>query len=503
MKLQWPFRRDVATDTKALMFTPQNAWQFPMLPGTNIDYAGEVRNGMQSSVVTSALCWMMRTFPEAPVIVERMTEERWEKLPRHGLSELLRRPNPEYGGRVLMMATIMDFCFGEAFWLKIRNGGGDLVELWWAPRAMITPQADQKTGELDYYEYRPGNGPLIKLQSDDVVHFRFGKDPLNILRGFSPLAAIMREVYNDEQAANFTAAILRNYGVIGVIFSPKDGVIPKEAAEKLKEYVQQNFTGDKRGQAMFFTGATTAQALQYNLQGFDISPIRDIAEERVCAALALPAAVIGFGTGLQQTKVGATMREMVKLAWQGGIEPNQRIMADEMDRALLPDFQDNTSLFRTRFDTSEVDALTESPSEKTDRVLKLVKQNIIKVAQAQKELGYPVDSSQDKYARELAPAPTAGDASPTDTEPADTGATTAPAEPPTEKHVQVTNNLAPAPLNLALTMEAPRAGTKKQSGTMVRGEDGKLHIEITETIDEPIATALAAPTSNGDGSHDA
>jgi hypothetical protein len=115
-----------------------------------------------------------------------------------------------------------------------------------------------------------------------------------------------------------------------------------------------------------------ATLLQYNLQGFDVGPIRDISEERVCAALAIPAAVVGFGTGLQQTKVGATMREMVKLAWQGGIEPNQAIMADELDRSLLPEFQKNIDLFRTHFDTSQVEALAESPTEKTTRVLKLV-----------------------------------------------------------------------------------------------------------------------------------
>jgi hypothetical protein len=103
---------------------------------------------------------------------------------------------------------------------------------------------------------------------------------------------------------------------------------------------------------MMFTAPMEAKLLQYNLQGFDVGPIRDISEERVCAALAIPAAVIGFGTGLQQTKVGATMREMVKLAWQGGIEPNQAIMADELDRSLLPEFQKNTDLFRTHFDTS-------------------------------------------------------------------------------------------------------------------------------------------------------
>jgi hypothetical protein len=59
-------------------------------------------------------------------------------------------------------------------------------------------------------------------------------DPNNMLRGFSPLAAVMREVYIDDQAANFTAAILKNLGIIGVIFSPKDGTIPKEQAESSK-----------------------------------------------------------------------------------------------------------------------------------------------------------------------------------------------------------------------------------------------------------------------------
>lgn len=400
-------------EAKAAYFTPATAaFEFGGLsgmraPGSNLDYATEVRNGMYSSVITSALAWMMRTFPEAPVVVQRSKEERWETVAQHDLTRLLRRPNPEYGGRVLWMATIMDFCFGEAFWLKVRNGKNEVVELYWVPRQMMTPMASQETGRLDHYEYRPGNGPMQPLELGDVVHFRFGKDPVNILRGFSPLAAVMREVYIDDAAGNFTAAILKNLGIIGVIFSPKDGTIPKEAAEEFKAYVQANFTGEKRAQAMMFTGPMQAQLLQYNLQGFDVGPIRDIVEERVSAALAIPAAVIGFGTGLQQTKVGATMREMVKLAWQGGIEPNQAIMADELDRSLLPDFQANADLFRTWFDTSQVEALTESPKERTDRLAILVDKNIIKVSQAQRELGYPVDASQDKYARELDPKPAA------------------------------------------------------------------------------------------------
>jgi hypothetical protein len=401
MKLQWPFRRgSVDAEAKGVMFTPALAgFEFPFgaprAPGSNVDYATEVRNGMYSSVITSALCWMMRTFPEAPLVVQRSIEERWENVAGHDLAKLIRRPNKQYGGRVLWMATIMDFCFGEAYWLKVRNGNGEVVELWWAPRALMTPMSfPESPGSLDYYRYHPGQSAPIELQPRDVVHFRFGIDPNNILR------------------ANFTAAILKNLGIVGIVFSPKDGMIQKEQAESLKSDIQSRFTGERRGQAMMVTGAMDVKLLQYNLQGFDVGPIRDIVEERVSAALAIPAAVIGFGTGLQQTKVGATMREMVKLAWQGGIEPNQAIMADELDRSLLPEFQKNPDLFRTWFDTSQVEALTESPKEKTDRVVMLVEKNIIKVTQGQRELGYPVDPTQDDYMRELTPATAVPDTTP-------------------------------------------------------------------------------------------
>jgi hypothetical protein len=89
----------------------------------------------------------------------------------------------------------------------------------------------------------------------------------------------------------------------------------------VKQYIQRAFTGDKRGEALALGAPTEAQLLQYNMQGFDVGPIRDVSEERVCAAIGIPAAVVGFGTGLQQTKVGATMKEMRQLAWISGVIP--------------------------------------------------------------------------------------------------------------------------------------------------------------------------------------
>ncbi len=394
-------KRRRAVGSKGLTFTPAAvAWEFG-LPGTSFNYAAEVKDGLRSSVVVAVLNWKMRAFPEAPVVVERRENEQWRTVSDHGLAKLLRTPNPYYGGRVLWMATVMDFSFGEAYWLKVRNGMGEVVELWWVPRALIRPMWDDRQRPetfITHYQYTTA-GRTVDVPTEDVVHFRFGMDPMNPRRGFSPLASVFREVYVDDQASNFTAAILRNLGIIGLIFSPKEGAIPPGKLQEFKEYVQANFTGDKRGQALAFGAPTDASVLSYNLQGFDMGPVRDIAEERVSAATGIPAAVVGFGTGLQQTKVGATMREMIQLAWKGAIMPEQEIIADELDRSLLPEFQSNVGLFRVKFDASQVRALWEDEKEKAARLLDLMSGGVITLAEGRQELGFEVRDEHKVYYR--------------------------------------------------------------------------------------------------------
>ena len=401
-------RKGRATDgAKALTFTPAlstGVWNFHGPAGTQFNYAAEVGDGLGSSVLVSLLCWLMRSFPEAPAVVEKRDNKQWRQVtdPPHDMAEQIRQPNPFYSGRVLWMATVLEFAFGNAYWLKLRNSTGQIVELWWVPSALIKPMWDPQRPDvfIDHYEYRV-NGRTTKLRPEDVVHFRFGLDPSNIRLGFTPLNAMMREIYVDDQASNFTASVLRNLGIIGVVVSPKAGdqQMPKEVVDSTKEFLQKEFTGDKRGKGMVFSRATDVNVLQYNLQGFDVGPIRDIAEERLSAALGIPAAVVGFGTGLQQTKVGATMRELIQQAWNGCIMPMQAILSEELDRSLLPEFQANTSLFRTQFDTSDVRALREDQKEKADRLSSLATSGIITLAEARGELGFDVRPEHDVYYR--------------------------------------------------------------------------------------------------------
>lgn len=381
-----------------------------LLPSSKPDYARQVGDGLGSSVLMAPLNWMMRTFPEAPHIVQTRNDQRqWEEVSDHALTALISRPNDFYSGLLLMMATVLDLCFGNAFWLKIRNELGEVVQLWWVPRMMMDPRWNDPKVFIDHYDYFAG-GQTVPVDPRDVVHFRFGLDPRNIRLGLSPLGSLARDIVMDDQAADFATAILKNLGVIGVVISPEiGGAVSKPALQETKEWIQENFSGDRRGNPLALPSPTKVQLLQYQMQGFDVSPLRDVSEERVCAALGIPAAVVGFGTGLQQTKVGATMKEMRQLAWYGGLMPMQKIVADEVKRSLLTDkiYVDGTDPYapasgapiRMAFDTSTVFALAEEAGAKHDRVRKDYLAGIIMRSEARVSTGRGAakDGSDDVY----------------------------------------------------------------------------------------------------------
>ncbi|MFK4985474.1 phage portal protein, partial [Klebsiella pneumoniae] len=89
--------------------------------------------------------------------------------------------------------------------------------------------------------------------------------------------------------------------------------------EATKTWFKQAFGGDNRGGPLVMGAPTDVTPYGFNPQQMNMSEGRDVAEERVCACLGIPAAIVGFGAGLQQTKVGATMEELRKLAWNNGV----------------------------------------------------------------------------------------------------------------------------------------------------------------------------------------
>jgi HK97 family phage portal protein len=307
-----------------------------------------------------------------------------------------------YDGDALWKATCVSYVLGgNGYWRKVRNAFGDVIALWYIPHWLIRPMWPHDGSQfISHYDYRPGGAP-VNLLPRDVVHFRFGLDPENPRLGLSPLRPLLREVFTDDEAAAFSSTILENMGVPGLVISPKDATFKPSPAQiqQMKDEADALFRGHKRGGTMVTGVPTEASQFGFDPNKLMLTNLRDISEERVCAALGIPAAVVGFGSGLQSTKVGATMRELRRLAWVQCLIPMQKSLAKQLTAQLLPDFVSQTRRFRMRFDTSDVSAFQEEDDLRAKRAATLVQAGILRVDRAQEMVGLEVDPTQRVYLR--------------------------------------------------------------------------------------------------------
>jgi len=382
-----------------------------LLPRSIRNYQRLVGDGTSSSVVMAPLLWICRNFPEAPPAIWEITRDgEEERVAHHDLIRLLSRPNPHYTGAELWMATLIDwYANGNAYWLKIRDKGGKLREVWWAPASMIEPKAPidsqhrsfaSSDNFIDHYEYRPG-GESVKLDPiEDVVHFRFGLDPDDPRKGRSPLNVVLSEIFSDEEAAQFTASLLKNMGIPGLLVSPEKGdhtPSPDDVAAT-KAYIEEETGGSNRGKPLVMSGPTKVQQFGFNPQQLDLKNLRRLPEERVTAIIGIPAIVAGLGAGLDRSTF-ANYEEARAAAFEDGIIPTQRIFGEVLRFQVLPDFEQDPWKFRAGFDNSKVKVLQPDRNQLADRIKTAIDAGVMTVAEGRRELELEVRPQDNIFLR--------------------------------------------------------------------------------------------------------
>jgi len=360
---------------------------------TKRDYSAMLTDPTSSSLIMAVLLWITRRWPEAPLYLEN---GKGDAIYEHPMLKLLNRPNPNYSGTVLWFGAILSLVWdGNGYIIKVRNKRTLApIQFWYVPHFMVEPMVNSgSTAFIDYYQYAPGNGPIVKLDPSDVVHLRYGIDPYNQRKGMSPLRSIARGAVTDEEADNFAASMLHNMGVPGLLVTPDYagmGGTQMQTGDptELKKYIKEHLTGDNRGEAMVFSGPTKLQQFGFDPKSMDLSTLRGIPEERVSAVTGIPAAVVGFGSGLAQTKVGATMKELREMAYEDGIIPIQRLVGPELETQLLDDFEPNPDEWTVKYDLSVVRVLQDDQDALYKRTIDAFNGGLISRAQGKQALGF-------------------------------------------------------------------------------------------------------------------
>ena len=369
---------------------------FNQVPRSNFDYASSVGDGLGSAVITAPALWISRQFPEAPIGVR---DKDLELHFDHPLPVLLRHPNQWYGGGTLRMALGLDYAISANSYMEIGRGRGNMpTELVYIPSFQIQPKGT-KTELITHYIHETNSGQR-RIEASDMIHIRAGIDPHNPKKGLNPLQSLLREIFTDDEAANMTAAILRNMGVPGIIISPEnidDDDFGPAVIDRIKNFFRRTFRGDNQGEPLVLSGRAKVDTLDFDFAKMNIDKLRQIPEERVTAVMGIPAAVVGFGSGLEQTKVGATMKELRELAYENVIIPMQRVFSEEFDRTLLKEFEPNPDQFTVVFDNSIVRVLQEDENRISERITRQYQGGLITRAEGRKTIGLETVETDEVY----------------------------------------------------------------------------------------------------------
>lgn len=368
------------------------------LPGTgSYDMNREVGDPSLNGAVSIGLEWINRQFPEPEfqVVSQPLRARGGVKKETvkddHPLTRLLQSPNAFYDGDALWSWTVVSYLMGgNAYWYVARGSGGagEPLELWPLPYWQIAPRwKDDGSQFIGWYDYWC-DGAVTEIPAENIVHFAHRMSPIT-RRGMSPIYPVLRSVGADNEADTFTFALLKNMGIPGVLITPKDPKVTVRDPDRqiIKQNWEEDFTGHNRGKAMVASVAVDALKLAFTPEEMALDKIRNVPEDRICAALGLSAMVLGLTSGAQ-AKTYANYEEANRAAYRDCIFPLQKRLARTLDRQLLP-YLGDVRKERCRWCYDDVQGLQEGVDAQHIRVREDYKAGLIMRNEARAELGLP------------------------------------------------------------------------------------------------------------------
>lgn len=336
---------------------------------SKVNFAIEAGKPTQASIVMAAVNWLGRVLPEAPLQVVTADAEGKEKpIIGHPGVKLLQRPNPFYSGASLWKSFALSWITsGNPYYVKIRNGFGQVTQLWYVPPAWIMPRWPEDGSEfISYYEYQV-DGKTLRLRPQDVLHFRDGADPDNMGRtGLSPVGSVLREIAADNEVPVYQYLLLKNGGVPPVMLAVRETMLGVEHdPREIKQNYLRATTGDGRGQVFVSNMALELTKLGFNPAEMDLKVVRHLPESRVASVIGIAKESLGFGAADENSTYN-NVEQADERSIQSFVRPLWNYIEDELTHQLGPDFglADNE---RFKFDLSEIAALQEDQNALHER----------------------------------------------------------------------------------------------------------------------------------------
>ena len=303
------------------------------------DYAAIYR--MQPNVRT-CVDFLSRNIAQLGLhVFRRVSDTDRQRLRDHPLARTLARPLPaEYKVTRyrLIEALVADLgIYFNAYWLKVRTDGG-------LGLLRIPPQYVSVKGGLvpQRYEIRMGT-QTIKVALDDIVHIR-GYNAESPFTGLSPLETLRRVLAEEHAAGDYRENYWQNAARMhGIIKRPSTAPDWGAAArERFKAEFAALYTGaDNSGKTAVLEEDMEWEAISFNPQESEYLGGRKLTREECARAYHIPLPMVG----ILDHATFSNIKEQHKNLYQDCLGPWLRMIEEDIDLQLLPEFADADGVY--------------------------------------------------------------------------------------------------------------------------------------------------------------
>lgn len=330
-------------------------WQDGQVPQyTDRTFGKFVDEGYQKNELIYS-CLTANADSAASVSLKVYSKGDHEEIDDHPLRRLMKRPSPflsEFDFWAL--TSIYEDLAGAAYWQKIRNNAGEVIELFplrpdWIK---IVPSSTTFIAE---YVYDPGDPTQVRhLPTRDVLVFkRF--DPRNLRDAINPTKVVARSGDVDNALTDYLK-LLEEKG-----FEPR-GVLKSKLTlqdsdvDEILRRLEDRYAGMSNWhKPIVLDRDAEYQRTSFSMAEMDFTSQDERNEARICAIYQVPPIIVGARIGLRYGTY-ANYQEARLSWWEDKLTPRYKHRSDVINAQLAPEFDED---IETEFDTSRVPALQE------------------------------------------------------------------------------------------------------------------------------------------------
>ncbi len=328
--------------------------------------------------------------PDGSLKEESSLRWRWRVLEDHPLLRLIfnSRERLSYG-QMIDGYAISETVSGNAFFYT-RPAATGPTTLRYVYHGNVRPSRAIPGG----YEVLTSRGTREDLRPDEVLHVRSGID-FATGWGRSAVGDQAAEAIGDAKWTEYCLTLAASFGVYAMAFIPESAMQPEQISA-MRDQLDEKAKAKSRHKWFIPPVRGTLQKASATAAEMEVRALVRRGVQRIGAAMQIDPMVVGLDT---ESKTFANQKDARDAAWTDCVVPSAVRFADELNRVVVPSFDDPSRL-EFFFDFSEAPAMAERAAAARREAREDFKWGLIDRASALRETGRSAtDADIGVYAR--------------------------------------------------------------------------------------------------------